>query len=418
MLSRSAIKCRSVSGALALAGLVWMVAAVDVPFAQAQTYTVLFSFKGGAADGMNPEGGLYMNKAGDLYGTTVQGPTCKLPCSPFFGTVFRLTPAGKQAVVHHFSGDPDGASPYGGFSAYPYGTTAGGGTSNKGVVFKLGTDNAVTVVHNFTGSPADGASPYTGLVQDPEGNLYGTTAYGGKYDNGVVFKLTAAGTETVLYSFTGGADGGIPYGNLVLNSAGTLFGTASAGGNTTGNCFPSGCGVVFSLNSAGTESVLYTFTGTSTDGANPYAGLVQDTEGNLYGTTFAGGAGSCSNGCGAVFKVDTAGAETVLYLFTGSPADGASPYAGLVRDTSGNLYGTTAYGGPSDNGVVFKVNPAGTETLLHTFTGGADGAVPRSPLIMDTAGNLYGMTYNGGIAGPKCGGGPESTCGVVFKIVP
>ena len=400
-----------------LAALV-LVAAMGVLPALAQTYSVLYSFKGGKADGQNPEAGLYMDKAGSLYGTTVKGPACTLePCAPFQGIAFKLTHAGTEIKEHIFTGNPDGASPYGGLSAYPYGTASAGGASNLGVVFELGADHAATVLHNFTGFPGDGASPYAGLIAGQEGALYGTTAYGGAYDSGTVFRLTAAGAENVLYSFTVGADGGFPFGSLVLDSAGNLYGTASAGGNTTGNCYPSGCGVVFKLDSAGNEATLYSFTG-SPDGANPYAGLIQGSTGNLYGTAFSGGGGTCNNGCGVVFKVDSSGAETLLYTFAGYPTDGEAPYAGLIRDSSGNIYGTTSYGGPSDNGVVFKLDAANTETLLYQFMGKADGGTPRAPLIMDSAGNLYGTTYDGGLINPKCGGGSRNSCGVVFKIAP
>jgi uncharacterized repeat protein (TIGR03803 family) len=177
---------------------------------------------------------------------------------------------------------------------------------------------------------------------------------------------------------------------------------------------------VFKLDPASlTVTVLYSFTGSPADGQNPYAGLIADPAGNLYGTTFAGGSGACSNGCGTLFKLDPASlTETVLYSFTGSPADGSSPYAGLVRDSGGNLYGTTAYGGASESGVVFKLDTAGTESVLYSFTGGVDGGVPRAPLIMDTAGNLYGTTYYGGVTGKACGASPRGSCGVVFELVP
>jgi uncharacterized repeat protein (TIGR03803 family) len=206
-----------------------------------------------------------------------------------------------------------------------------------------------------------------------------------------------AQTYTVLHRFAG-ADGHNPseYGHLIEDSAGDLYGTTSGGG-------ASGLGVVFMLNKTG-ETVLHSFTG-GADGRAPYAGLTQDSAGNLYGTTFGGGA----SGLGVVFKLNKTG-ETVLYSFT--IADGANPYAGLTRDSAGNLYGTTSAGGASNSGVVFKLDTTGTETVLHSFTGGADGAKPSAGMIQDSAGNLYGTTYYGG------SGRTSSGNGVVFMLKP
>jgi uncharacterized repeat protein (TIGR03803 family) len=196
-----------------------------------------------------------------------------------------------------------------------------------------------TVLHSFTGGP-DGANPYAGLIRDGAGNLYGTTAFGGASGAGVAFKLTPTGTYTVLYSFTSGPDGAVPYAGLIRDAAGNLYGTTAGGGTVPdpgcyGNDF-SPCGVVFKLSPAGTEAVLHNFVGT--DGANPYAGLVRDEGGNLYGTTSLGGAsGRCRvaqnefSTCGTIFKISATGTEAVLYSFTGG-MDGAEPYAGLLRD--------------------------------------------------------------------------------------
>ena len=197
-------------------------------------------------------------------------------------------------------------------------------------------------LHTFTGG--DGYQPYAGLVRDSAGNLYGTTAGGGTYGAGVVFQLDATGAETVLYSFTGGADGATPVADVKRDSAGNLYGTTAGGGTY-------GAGVVFQLDATGAYTVRYTFTG-GADGANPYARLVRDSAGNLYGTTVNGGA----YGYGVVFKLDTTGAETVLHSFTGGK-DGANPYAGLLLDSASNLYGTTYYGGAYGKGVAFKITP-------------------------------------------------------------
>lgn len=305
-----------------------------------------------------------------------------------------------------------------------YGTTyAGGGPSFPGgTVFKLDRAGKETVLYNFA-SPADGQNPNAGVIRDEEGNLYGTTAGGGAYDRGTVFKLDRAGIETVVYSFSAGTDGGVPEAGLIRDEEGNLYGTTLAGGDLSG-CSGAGCGVVFKVDCAGSETVLYRFTG-GADGARPFAALIRDEEANLYGTTSNGGEGFSSPvcapfGCGVVFKLDRAGKETVLYAFTGGK-DGANPYAPLLR-RGGNLYGTTLYGGNQDAfcsgycGVVFKLDRTGKETVLYTFTGTTDGANPYAGLIGDEEGNLYGTTgYGGDLANTQapCDG---AGCGVVFKL--
>ena len=266
-------------------------------------------------------------------------------------------------------------------------------------------DTTFTLLYSFKNRP-DGAGP-TRLIRDGAGNFYGTTGGGGVGGYGTVFKLDATGAETVLYSFTGGADGSEPFGTLVRDSAGNFYGTTNQGGGT--GCASYGCGTVFKLDTTGTKTVLYRFTG-GANGRNPYAGLVRDPAGNLYGTTFYGGSSkNCYQGCGTVFKLDTAGAETVLHSFTGTP-DGNWPLARLVRDATGNLYGTTHQGGAFGWGMVFKLDTTGTETVLYSFAGGADGGEPDAELILDAAGNLYGTTHYGG------GGGCQDGCGTVFKL--
>jgi uncharacterized repeat protein (TIGR03803 family) len=311
-----------------------------------------------------------------------------------------------------------------------YGTTLGGGAAKSGTVFKLDTDGRETVLHSFTGAAGDGSNPYAGLILDAAGNLYGTTVYSGDlacdppYGCGTVFKLDAAGTETVLYRFTRtGGDGALPYGGLVRDAAGNLYGTTAGGGDLS--CGDGdGCGIVFKVDSTGKETVLHIFTGTGGDGSDPFDALILDAAGNLYGTTSAGGNGSpCpygSRSCGTVFKLDTTGKETVLHNFSG--LDGAGPFAGLIRDSAGNFYGTTEFGGDMSCsilgtpgcGTVFKLDTAGTLTVLHSFTG-SDGANPISGLIRDAADNFYGTTEFGGDL-PTCDSDPG--CGVVFKLKP
>jgi len=314
-----------------------------------------------------------------------------------------------ESVLYSFTGSPDGAYPGGGSLVRDaqgnlYGTTEGGGPDGLGTVFKVDTSGKETVLYSFTGTGGDGAGPYAGLVLDTQDNLYGTTQYGGANAWGTVFKVDTTGKETVLYSFTGtGGDGAGPTAGLVRDAQGNLYGTTGGGG-------ANGWGTVFKVDTTGKETVLYSFTGTGGDGAYPYAGLVRDAQGNLYGTTPGGGAYEY----GTVFKVDTTGTETVLYSFTGTGGDGTRPYAGLVRDAQGNLYGTTAHSGNSNYyGTVFEVDTTGNETVLYSFTGtGGDGAYPVAGLVMDAQGNLYGTTQFGGDL--ACGA--PAGCGTAFKL--
>jgi uncharacterized repeat protein (TIGR03803 family) len=278
-----------------------------------------------------------------------------------------------------------------------------------------------TVLNTFTGG-ADGGNPAAGVIRDTAGNLYGTTYSGGASGVGVVFKLDTSSKETVLYTFTGGADGANPGAGVIRDSAGNLYGTTQFGGvpGGTGACGFPGCGVVFKVASAGKETALYSFTG-GADGSLPYSGLLRDKAGNLYGTTYAGGLASsaCEYGtCGVVFKLTPpsvaggAWTETVLYSFTGG-ADGGDPMAGLISDSVGNLYGTTQFGGVGypGFGVVFKLTPpavAGgswTETAIYSFKGAPDGANPVAGVLRDKAGSLFGTTLHGGLG-----------WGVVFKV--
>jgi uncharacterized repeat protein (TIGR03803 family) len=254
----------------------------------------------------------------------------------------------------------------------------------------------------FSFNSVNGAFPFAGVIGDSAGNLYGTTKFAQGTGTGNVFKLAPNGTETVLFNFTGGTDGGHPEGGLLRDSAGNLYGTTQDGGDL--NCFitrgSGGCGVVFKLDPLGHETVLHSFSGA--DGGKPDASLIRDAAGNLYGTTEDGGNLQCTlgsgQGCGVVFKLSPTGQETVLHSFSG-PADGAFPSSALVIDPAGNLYGTTGSGGAHSGGTVFKLDPAGVETVLHSFGGGKDGTFPFAGVIRDSAGNLYGTTTAGGSNG-------------------
>jgi len=274
----------------------------------------------------------------------------------------------------------------------------------------------------------DGANPYAGLIFDKKGNLYGTTMDGGAYGGGGVFKLSAKGKGTVLYSFCAQndcADGGVPQAGLIFDQKGNLYGTTVSGGAYCGSNY--GCGVVFKLTPQGEETVLYSFCAKTTcaDGASPYGGLVFDKKGNLYGTTLMGGAANR----GTVFKLTPEGEETVLYGFCAKKSychDGENPYAGVVFDQKENLYGTTPLGGAYDGcdntgcGVVFELTPKGKETVLHSFCaqkGCDDGSLPYAELVFDKKGNLYGTTWAGGSRNYRCAYHPDM-CGVVFKLTP
>jgi uncharacterized repeat protein (TIGR03803 family) len=294
------------------------------------------------------------------------------------------------------------------------------------------------VLHSFAGHPTDGAGPYAGLIRDAAGNLYGTTGYGGAHGSGTVFKLSPGGAEKVLYSFAGFDTDGAGPNSLIRDTAGNFYGTTAIGGNANvAVCDPTtGCGTIFKLSPSGTETLLYTF---SDNGNGVYPnGLIQDATGNLYGTANRGGFSDFNSfvcwhpdqveGCGTVFKLGPAGTFTVLHTFIPPPDgnDGANPSAGLTRDAAGNLYGTTASGGANSTsacsglngcGVVFKLSPNGTETVLHSFTGGRDGAVPSASLMRDAAGNLYGTTGYGGAESSACNYFGVPGCGVVFELI-
>jgi uncharacterized repeat protein (TIGR03803 family) len=422
--------CMTVIVAAALA-----MAMLDARSAHAQAYEekVLHSFTGGT-HGAYPLG-LIRDTQGNIYGTTSLGGYLNCPGEQGSGcgVVFKLSTTGKETVLHSFMGGTDGELPNAGLIQDDlgnlYGTTYAGGVAGClryygcGVVFKVNTKGKETVLYSFCPEYPNcpgGADP-AAVVLGADGNLYGATAEGGNngclagLGCGVVFKLSAAGKETVLHTFTGGADGANPDAGVIQDAKGNLYGTTYYGGK--GKCndgFGTGCGVVFKLSTTGKETMLHSFTG-GTDGAYPDAGVSQDAEGNLYGTTKEGGdlSGCDGLGCGMVFKLSAAGKETVLHSFTGG-TDGANPDAGVIQDAKGNLYGVTPSGGDlscgngSGCGVVFKLSMAGKETVLHRFTGGTGGAQPDGGVVRDAQGSLYGTTFNGG----------TYSNGTVFEIIP
>jgi len=368
--------------------------------AHAQKFTTLYAFTGGT-DGGNPSAGVIRDKKSNLYGTTFWGG------SAGEGVVFKLDATGHETVMYNFTGGSDGSNPAAALFRNPkgglYGTTLSGGANGEGTVFKVDSAGE-TVLYSFSGT--DGRQPYYNVIQDAKGTFYGTTLFGGIDKWGAIFSLDKSGKETVLYSFTGQADGANP-GPLKMDAAGNLYGTTASGGQ---GCNGNGCGTVFKVDTNGTLTIVHTFGGT--DGAMPWGGVILDAKGNLYGSTEIGGA----YGNGTVFKVDTSGMETVLYSFTGG-ADGQWPLAPLTRDAKGNLYGTTYAGGDLSGcqnnapgcGTVFKIHPNGKETTLHTFIGGSEGGNSQSALIWDGKGNVYGTTH--GVAG-----GGAAGYGTVWKL--
>jgi len=390
--ARAAIVTQAVLLAMVVSGL----------SARAQTISILHTFVAGG-DGAMPFGSVLIDD-GNLYGTTeIGGPASA-------GTVFKLDRHGNEAL-YAFTGGMNGQLPLSSLirdaAGNFYGTIFAGGTHSKGALYTISRNGKERTLYSFKGQP-DGENPYPALLRDAQGNFYGTTYIGGTRGEGVAFKLDATGAETVLHSFTGGQDGRFPYASLIMDDAGNLYGTTLDGG-------PQDLGVVFKLDTEGNETVLYRFAG-GADGAYPFAGLFRDHRGNLYGTTFMGGGNGCGGqGCGTVFKVDSSSKETVLYRF--EELHGANPYGGLIHDSDGNLYGTTLAGGVFNSGVVYKLNRQGQQTVLYSFTGGADGAYPYATLVRDAAGNLYGTTWEGGDVTCTNPNGPYG-CGVVFKLAP
>jgi len=347
---------------------------------KADTVRTLHGFLGGTTEGAQPLAGLVEGSDSNFYGTTSGGGLF------LTGTVFRITSAGTLTTLHMFASGLDGAAPKaplilaedGNF----YGTTFGGGGNSSGTVYQMTDSGTVTILHAFSGA-ADGGQPSAGLVQGSDGNFYGTTQGGGALGSGTVFQIMSAGTFTTLWNFNGAADGAQPMARLTQGSDGNFYGTAFAGG-------VNGSGTVFRVSSNGTFITLWSFFGMA-DGGQPAAPLVQASDGRLYGTASTGGA----FGLGSVFRIASNGTFTALWNFSGS-GDGANPLAGLVQAGDGNLYGTTSAGGSGGAGTIFKITPAGNLTTLYDFAGALDGANPMCELITGSASNFYGTTSTRG----------------------
>ena len=355
-------------------------------------FTSLLSFNG--KNGADPHYVyLVQGTDGNLYGTTYSG-------TGDGGTVFKITTGGTLTTIYTFcpNGLPcsDGAQPTAGLALATngnfYGTTMNGGANNDGAVFEITSSGTLTLLHSFDST--DGAEPEFGVIQGTNGDFYGTTSIGGTDDIGTIFQITSAGKFTSLLSFDN-TDGVYPDTRLVQGTNGNFYGTTTEGGG--------GSGTVFDVTAAGKLTTLHSFTTTEADGN--YGALIQATNGNFYGTTFGGG-----NGNGTVYQITPAGQLTTIYTFcakSGCP-DGSTPYAGVIQATDGNLYGATFAGGINNSdctagcGTIFKLTTAGKLTTLYSFcsaSGCADGSAPQGGLVQDTNGTFYGTTYYGGTEG-------------------
>ena len=350
--------------------------------ASAQTLTTLHTFQWDAntnpLDGSMPLAGVVQGADGRLYGTTEYGG------ADGGGIVYSIATNGTSfQTLWQFGAAGDGSVPQAGliqgFDGNFYGTTSGGGTDGSGIIYKITPAGVLTILRSLTGG-TQGSYPVAGLVQGSNSNFYGVAYHDGLNGGGTAFKITPAGTLTVLHSFGAGSDGEEPAGALVLAKDGNFYGTTYRGG-------VDGQGDFFRLSPGGVSANLHSFHGGSNpNGGYPQANLIQGTDGWLYGTTTGGG----NSGAGTVFRISTNGAYTTLYSFTGG-TDGASPQAGLLQASDGNFYGTTHEGG-NGNGTVFMITPAGALTTVYTFTNSGDGQLPSAGLIQDCLGYLYGTT--------------------------
>jgi uncharacterized repeat protein (TIGR03803 family) len=358
-------------------------------------FTVLYTFQG-TTDGASPDAGLIADHAGNLYGTTYGGGSFN------YGLVFKLNTSGHEIVKHNFTGGSDGYFPFTPLlrdaHGNLYGVTAQGGTDSYGVVYKIDTAGNESILYTFAGG-ANGCYPSQGLIMDKPGTLYGTFGLCGSYYSGGIFTLTSDGTFTVLHTFAGGAsDGATPHGgHLVMDKRGNLYGLTLAGGKADQ-------GVLYKLAKNGTVTVLHSFAGKK-DGCQPGGTVAVDTAGALYGIANACGASNY----GTIWKVSKKHL-TILHSFS-DQADGRSPNSGVVLDSRGNMFGVAQYGGANNaSGVLYELSQSGKFTALHSFNG-SDGEFPNGEVVRDANGGLYGTTNIGGNLS-ACGG---TGCGTVWS---
>jgi uncharacterized repeat protein (TIGR03803 family) len=371
-----------------VAAMVALTLAVAAVPALAQTPTTLYSFPLGAAPRNPNSEAIAQGRDGNLYTTSIGGGGGGDHCNiTYCGTVFSITPSGTVTVVYAFGND--GYEPYGGETLGTdgnfYGTTYDGGTNSIGEVYKLTPAGVLTALHSFAGT-GDGSHPYAAPIEGTNGIFYGTTTSAG-VPNSTAYSVTSSGVFTTLHTFTG-TDGQNIYAPLVQGTDGNFYGGTAAGGTNN-------LGVIFKMTPSGTVTVLHNFAGT--DGSQAYYGLIQARDGNFYGTTYYGG----TAGAGVIFKITPGGTYTVLYNLNGT-TDESGPVYSLLQATDGKLYGITSDINLDFYGTIFSVTTSGTFTTLYSFTGGADGGDPLSPLRQHTNGLLYGDTNVGGDPSTGC----------------
>jgi len=392
------------------------------------SYTNLYSFGSQPFDGTHPSAGLVQGSDGNFYGTAYYGGTNN------FGTVFRISPSGSYSNLYSFQGPPgDGRNPAAalvqGSDGNFYGTTFAGGTNRYGAVFRFTTNGTETILYSFGGPTNDGAGPLTALVLGRDGNFYGTTTFGGLTNisgttasfiggYGTVFRISSGGSYSNLYSFGSKIPDGILPGSLVQGSDGNFYGVASEGGAFTNP------GALFRITPGGSESLFYSFGSQPGDGVEPTS-LVIGSDGNFYGTTLDGG----TNDLGTLFRISLSGSETILYSFGSQTNDGANPLGSLIQDSDGNFFGTTEYGGAGANGTIFELTGAliystnqitqirlvGTDVVLGILSAPGDTYQLQSTTnlvtaawsnvigasVTNSAGGLLNMTNFGGAIGPQ-----------------
>jgi uncharacterized repeat protein (TIGR03803 family) len=386
----------------------------------AQTFNTVASFDG--IHGSNPFFvSLVQGRNGNYYGSTKFGGRGVCYFGNGCGAIFEVSPSGKLESLYSFcspnscasgeiplaglllarDGNSYGTSWYGGSSGFPC-------SQGCGTIYKI-AKGTVTTLYNFCTQTncADGGNPYAALIEGSDGNFYGTTSVYGPFSGGTVFKITPGGQLTTIYTFCqqqfGCLDGEYPNAGVIQSSDGNLYGTTYYGG-------ANGWGTVFKVTPKGALTVLHSFAGTPAEGGYPSAGLVQGADGNFYGTTLHGAANTCFEGCGSVFKITPSGEFTTLHTFAGP--EGSLPGGGLIQATDADFYGTTTGGGDNNAGTIFRISPTGRLETLYSFCAQSnctDGATPWGALLQATNGTFYGTTYGGGNS--SC-----QDCGTVFSM--